>query len=59
MQVGNMGGIARGGGGGGFGNQLRVKSKIVIGFYQILFALTNTLGIRWPKFTADSAGNYG
>ena len=36
--------------------RLRAKSKMVVGFYQILFSLTTTLIIRWPPFTLKFFG---
>ena len=35
------------GGSGGMVESLRVKTKTVVGFYQIIFSITNTLDIHW------------
>ena len=32
-------------------DRMRVKAKILVGFYQILLSVTTTLDIRWPNIT--------
>ena len=36
-----------------FIDNLRVKAKIAIGFYQVLMSVTSTLEMEWPQFTLD------